>query len=672
MEKPPPEKSGSFSRNGNGNQMDDNPGPAGPESEAVHVRLDCQQPGECEPNSNLEEPSSDPELSLPQVLKDVDRFLESLSTRNDASNNPLDVPNSVESLLEMIQKMITKYDSNAKFGQKQEEDSSFIESLNCISKLINALGEFPSNSTTASCFNRASTILHLAMSLLDSEFRLILETCNQGNNADLKSPKPLKQSSFSSRQESTYCVIPESKSSEDVEFPAYTSEAISKMNRIATAMISSGYESECCMVYNMVRRNAFSSELDKLGFENISIDDVQRMQWQSLEGVIAMWITVIKQSSSVLFSGERKLCSSIFSEHPSISQRLFCHVALAVAVRFVNFSDAIALTKRSAEKLFKILDMYEALRDLIPFFDDDTCASECYEELKSEIWAAKGRLGEVAVSIFCDLENSIRRDNGRTPVPSGAVHPLTRYTMNYLKYACEYKDTLEQVFQKHQKMEGFANSNGTVLDIKNGANDDGTPKTSPFSVQLNSIMDLLDENLDMKSKLYRDPALRCIFLMNNGRYILQKIKGSDEIHDMMGDTWCRKRSSDLRQYHKAYTRETWTRLLQCLNHDGLMVNGKLSKTILKERFKMFSTMFDEIHRTQSTWVVSDDQLQSELRISVSAVVTPAYRSFVGRFQQYLASGRQPDKYIKYQPEDIENLIDELFDGNPTSMARRRT
>ncbi|KAJ6702167.1 EXOCYST SUBUNIT EXO70 FAMILY PROTEIN, partial [Salix koriyanagi] len=484
----------------------------------------------------------------------------------------------------MVQKIITKYDSNAKFGQEQEDDSSFIESLNCISKLINVLGEFPSKSTTAFCFNRASTILHLAMSLLDSEFRLALESCNQGNSADLKSPKPSKQASFSYRQESAYCVIPESKTSEDVEFPAYASEAISKMNRIATAMISSGYESECCMVYNMARRNAFSIELDRLGFENISIEDVQKMQWQSLEGVISMWITVIKHSSSVLFSGERKLCSSIFSEHPSISQTLFCHIALAVAVRIEN--------QRSG--------------------------------------SAKGRLGEVAVSIFCDLENSIRRDNGRTPVPSGAVHPLTRFTMNYLKYACEYKDTLEQVFQKHQKMEGCANSNGPVLDTKNGANDDGTPKTSPFSVQLNSIMDLLDENLDMKSKLYRDPALRCIFLMNNGRYILQKIKGSDEIHEMMGDTWCRKRSSDLRQHHKAYTRETWTRLLQCLNHDGLMTNGKLSKTVLKERFKMFSAMFDEIHRTQSTWVVSDEQLQSELRISVSAVVTPAYRSFVGQ------------------------------------------
>jgi exocyst complex protein 7 len=89
--------------------------------------------------------------------------------------------------------------------------------------------------------------------------------------------------------------------------------------------------------------------------------------------------------------------------------------------------------------------------------------------------------------------------------------------MNYLKYACEYKETLEQVFQQHQKKEGSGESKGPESDIKSGANDYGTPKSSPFSAQLNSVMDLLDQNLDMKSKLYRDPALSYIFLMNNGR-----------------------------------------------------------------------------------------------------------------------------------------------------------
>ena len=109
-----------------------------------------------------------------------------------------------------------------------------------------------------------------------------------------------------------------------------------------------------------------------------------------------------------------------------------------------------------------------------------------------------------------------------------------------------------------------------------------------------------------------------------------------------------------------------------INLEGLNVNGKMVKPVLKERFKGFNAMFEEIHKTQSLWVVYDKQLQSELRVSISAIVTPAYRSFLGRFSGYLDPGRQTEKYIKFQPEDIETYIDELFDGNPASMARRKT
>ncbi|KAL8258397.1 hypothetical protein R6Q59_030438 [Mikania micrantha] len=73
-------------------------------------------------------------------------------------------------------------------------------------------------------------------------------------------------------------------------------------------------------------------------------------------------------------------------------------------------------------------------------------------------------------------------------------------------------------------------------------------------------------------------------------------------------------------------------------------------------------MFDEIHKTQSTWIVSDAQLLSEMRVSINAVVSPAYRSFVGRYKPQFEGGKSIDKYIKYQPEDIESLISRLFEG----------
>ncbi|MFS7967872.1 putative exocyst complex component Exo70, cullin repeat-like-containing domain superfamily [Helianthus anomalus] len=160
-------------------------------------------------------------------------------------------------------------------------------------------------------------------------------------------------------------------------------------------------------------------------------------------------------------------------------------------------------------------------------------------------------------------------------------------------------------------------------------------------------------------------------MMNNGRYILQKTKGTGEMRTLMGDPWVRKRSSDLKNYHTNYKRETWTKLSQCINHEGLNVNGKVMKPVLKERFKSFNSIFDEIHKSQTTWVVSDEQLESELRVSISAIVIPAYRSFMGSFSQVFTPGRQTEKYIKYQPKDIQNCIEELFDGNAAQLSKKR-
>nr|GMD69758.1 exocyst complex component EXO70B1-like [Ipomoea batatas] len=119
------------------------------------------------------------------------------------------------------------------------------------------------------------------------------------------------------------------------------------------------------------------------------------------------------------------------------------------------------------------------------------------------------------------------------------------------EYAFEYKDTSEHIFQKNSKPE--QQSQGTE-----------PPETdeTPFSIQIVTVMDLLDSNLQTKSMLYRDPALRDIFLMNNGRYILQKVKGCPKIRKLMGDNWCRRRSGIVRQFHKR-----------------LQVNGKIAKPV---------------------------------------------------------------------------------------------
>lgn len=582
-----------------------------------------------------------------QLCEDIDhnRFKNTVSTSDDDPSSEL--PENVENFCKIVESRIAKCNSGetlTRLGKMTEEESFFLEAVMHLSKLTNAIAKSPSGSTLLS---RTNIVLQRAMTFMEEELRTLLEDFGGSSNSKVD------------------------KNSQLGDYPSYPPEVVTRMNRIATAMISAGFETACCQVYSISRRNAFYEQMKMLEFEKINVDDVPRMSWDSLEGEITRWINVARSCSNTLFLGERRLGESVFSTSPMISQSLFNNLARSIVIQILDFAEAVSWTKHSAEKLFKYLDIYDTIGDLIHAISESLSINDCEHELKSEILATRDRFGEAVVNIFSDLENSIKNDAARTPVPGGAVHPLTRYVMNYLKYACEYKDALEHIFKEHATTS--PSKLKSSLDEESGSpNENVVSETTPLTAQLMTIMDLLDANLEAKSNLYRDPSLRDIFLMNNGRYILQKAKGSTEVRQVMGDTWCRRRSTTVRQYHKNYQRETWGRLLQILNHEGMQVNGKVTKPVVKERFKNFSTMLDEIHRTQSTWVVSDEQLRSELRVSISAVLIPAYRSFCGRFRQYLDNTKHADKYIKYQPEDIETLVEGLFDGNPTSMARGKT
>jgi exocyst complex protein 7 len=605
------------------------------------------------------ETAESPPHSLDKISNEIDQFLVANENIEGVS---IEIPCYVETFLDLVTENLAKCETECKLKWEEilVKDSWLLESVNRISKLKKILTHHDhENERRDSVSNRIGVIQQKAMSFLEEDFRLLIEDSRIPTNLNPDGNKEGESNDQNQQEES------------DKHFPGYTDEAIACMGKIAREMLNGGYESEICQVYIVARRTAFDEIQQQLGLERVSIDDmVQKVQWEILaRDMIPAWTNTFRQCAGVYFPGEKKLAEAVFSSHPSVAEGLFSSLSRGVVIPLLNFAEGAAMTKRAGEKLFKLLDMYETLRDVIPKLDG-LFPEESSEELKTEINLAKSRLGEAVISIFCDLENQIKSEPAKNPVPGGAVHPLTRYIMNYLNIAGDYKETLEQVFKNHSKMEG-ADSTGTSDHDHN--ENIIKEASSPFAAQVMRVMELLDTSLDGKAKLYRDVALSNFFMMNNGRYILQKIKGSTELSQLMGETWCRRKSSELRNYHKTYQRETWNKVLTCLSHEGLSVNGKVQKPVLKERFKSFNSMFDEIHKTQSSWVVKDEQLQSELRVSISAVVIPAYRAFIGRFSQNLDGGRQTEKYIKYQPEDIETYIDELFDGKPhQSIGRRKS
>ncbi|XP_073291407.1 exocyst complex component EXO70A1-like [Primulina huaijiensis] len=570
-----------------------------------------------------------------------------------------------------------------------EADSSFSDDyLVAVDEIIHLTEEINLNpravDSADDVMDRAETALQLAMARLEDEFRHILI-----RNTVALDTERLHRSSISSSSAAIaiagteFFNVDVNENIEDVSSGRYSHnghgrgisfgvddmssfdlihpDSVIDLREIADRMIRSGYEKECCQVYCSVRRDVLDECLVILGVEKLSIEDVQRMEWRSLDDKMRKWIPAVKLVVRGLLSGEKRLCDQIFTGSDLIKEVCFLETSKGCVMQFLNFGEAVAVGRRSAEKLFRILDMYDALAAVLPdlqalFMDEDAGDMVC-----SEAKGVLDALGEAAIGTFVEFENAVQGEASRKPMQNGEIHPLTRYVMNYTKLLVDYSDTLNSLLETVEDNSG----------LEKEKNDNLETSMSLIAQRLLALITSLESNLEEKSRMYEDGAMQYIFLMNNILYIVQKVKDS-ELRNALGDNWIKKRRGLIRQHATHYLRAAWTKVLSCLKDEGIGgSSSSAAKVALKERFKNFNICFEDIYRIQTAWKVPDPQLREELRISISEKVIPAYRSFLGRFGSQLESGRHAGKYIKYSPEDLENYLLDLFEGTPLILHHMR-
>ncbi|KAG5601911.1 hypothetical protein H5410_033281 [Solanum commersonii] len=582
---------------------------------------------------------------------------------------------------ESAEKIILRWDSTA--SEDAREKMIFAGDRYEIERYLQAVDEIQRSmelATLSDDQNKANSAIQIAMARLEDEFRNILIAHTTPMEAEsLTDSSPLPEEDYEDdspltkdlehQESNSSCSYRPTNSIREIDL--MPSDAIYDLRCIAERMILAGYLRECIQVYGSVRKSAVDSSFRKLGIEKLSIGDIQRLEWEILETKIRRWIRAAKVCVRILFASEKKLCEQIFEGlGTGTDDACFMETIKGPAIQLFNFAEAISISRRSPEKLFKILDLHDALSDLLVdieiVFD-----SKSSESIRVQAVEILSRLAEAARGILSEFENAVLREPSKVPVPGGTIHPLTRYVMNYISLISDYKQTMSELIVSKPSTGSRYSSDPNTPDMDFAELESQTP----LALHLIWIAVILQFNLEGKSKCYRDTSLTHIFMMNNVHYIVQKIKGSPELREMVGDDCLRKLTGTFRQAATNYQRSTWVNVLHCLRDEGLHVKGSfssgVSKSALRERFKTFNAMFEEVHRTQSTWLIPDTQLREELRISVSEKLIPAYRSFLGRFRSHIESGRHPENYIKYSGEDIETAVLDFFEGYQVSQHIRR-
>lgn len=582
---------------------------------------------------------------------------------------------NIDKTLKAAEVILSQFDlsrqAEAKILKGPHED---LESyLQAIEQLRNNIKFFSNNKSFKSSdgvLNHTNTLLAKAISKLEEEFKQLLSSYSKPVEPERlfeclpNSMRPSESPGESSGK------IPSAHGHHEhnntPENSVYTTPALIPprilplLHDLALQMVQAGNQQQLQKIYRDIRSVVLEESLRKLGVEKLSKDDVQKMQWEVLEAKIGNWIHFMRIAVKLLFAGERKVCDQIFEGFDSLMDQCFADVTAGSVAVLLSFGDAIAKSKRSPEKLFVLLDMYEIMRELHTEIEALFRGKACTEIRDSALGLTK-RLAQTAKETFGDFEEAVEKDATKTAVADGTVHPLTSYVINYVKFLFDYQSTLKQLFQEFET---------------------GDDSNSQLAAVTMRIMQALQTNLDGKSKQYRDPSLTNLFLMNNIHYMVRSVRRS-EAKDLLGDDWVQRHRRVVQQHANLYKRIAWAKILQSLSVQGLASSGGgstvsadggnssgVSRAIVKDRLKTFNMQFEELHQRQSQWTVPDTELRESLRLAVAEVLLPAYRSFIKRFGPLVENGKNPQKYIRYTPEDLEHMLGEFFEGKTLNEPKR--
>ncbi|XP_027885248.1 exocyst complex component 7 isoform X1 [Xiphophorus couchianus] len=274
-------------------------------------------------------------------------------------------------------------------------------------------------------------------------------------------------------------------------------------------------------------------------------------------------------------------------------------------------------------------------------------------------------IGAKALEEFAD---SIKNDPDKeyNMPKDGTVHELTSNAILFLQQLLDFHETAGAMLASQV----LGDTYNIPLDPRETST--ASSSTSDFNKRLLSsyickVLGNLQLNLLSKSKVYEDSALSAIFLHNNYNYILKSLEKSELIQ--LVTVTQRKAESSYRELIKQQIdiyQRSWLKVLEHLTDKNMPIfqpGAKLKdkeRQVIKDKFKGFNDGLEELCKIQKGWAIPDKEQRDYIRQSQRKIVSHAYRAFVQRCAN-ISFTKNPEKYHKYRPEEVEEMIEKLFD-----------
>ncbi|KAH0918536.1 hypothetical protein HID58_026196 [Brassica napus] len=408
-------------------------------------------------------------------------------------------------------------------------------------------------------------------------------------------------------------------------------EAMADLKMIADCMTSSGYGKECFRIYKKIRKSIIVEALEQLGFESLTLSQVQKLEWESTEKKTRVWLRAARKAVTTLFRGERILSDHVFSSSAALRESSFAEITLQSALALFSFPGNVARSRKTPEKIFLTLDVYQSIVELMPRIEE-VFSYDSTSSVKSQIAGTLANLEEAVVSMIDEFESSISKESSKSMISNGGIHQLTRYVMNYIVFLADYSEVLVNIIPETSSFASPEEDESTS----------SSSLSSPLAKRISWLILFLLCKIDAKSRLYSDVALSYLFLINNLHYVVVKVRTSN-LKEVLSEGWLEKHEGKLKKHVAKFEEIVWGELMTSL------------ATAEEEEEEEEEEEAEEFRQTG--WVVPDSKLRDEIKVSAAMMLIPAYTEFYKKYRVGLR------KNLGVAPEDIGNYISDLYFGS---------
>ncbi|KAF9607443.1 hypothetical protein IFM89_035581 [Coptis chinensis] len=181
---------------------------------------------------------------------------------------------------------------------------------------------------------------------------------------------------------------------------------IDVLKRIAETLARNDCLDICIDIFVKVRYTRAAKALMRLNPEylrNYTPEEIDEMEWESLETAITLWIQHFELAVKTVFVSEKKLCNQVLADlmDGTIWAECFIKIADKIMAVFFRFGEGVTRSSREPQKLFKLLDMFVSLEKLKSDF------TNVFEGILSKPESHESLLKDAILNVMEALERNI-------------------------------------------------------------------------------------------------------------------------------------------------------------------------------------------------------------------------------------------------------------------------